>query len=72
MFVCIAHVCLLSTEVKTGCWIPWNWSQGQCEQPGGCWELNMNPLPEQEVFLSAESPLQPLRVSILKKRVEFL
>jgi len=31
-----------------------------CEPPCGCWELNLGPLEEQSVLLTAEPSLQPL------------
>ena len=30
----------------------------RCESPGGCWELNLGPLEEQPVLLTAETTLQ--------------
>jgi hypothetical protein len=30
-----------------------------CEPPRGCWELNLGPLEEQPVLLTAEPSLQP-------------
>ena len=40
-------------KVKTGV------TQG-CESLGGCWELNLDPLREQQVLLTAESSLRLL------------
>ena len=36
-----------------------------CEPPYGCWELNLGPLEEQPVFLTAMSSLQPPHFQIL-------
>jgi hypothetical protein len=40
------------------------------EPPCGCWELNLGPLEEQSVLLTAEPSLQPL-VAILLRRHHF-
>lgn len=37
------------------CQIPWNWRQLSFQ--GGCWELNLGPLPEQPMLLSDEPTL---------------
>ena len=37
-----------------------------CEPPCGCWELNLGPLEEQSVLLTAEPSLQPPCAKILK------
>jgi hypothetical protein len=40
-----------------------------CEQPQGCWELNLGPLEEQPVSLTAEQSLQPLHQILLMSKV---
>lgn len=36
------------------------------KQPGGCWELNLDPLQEQQLFLTSEPPVQPqVRILLL-------
>ena len=43
-----------------------------CEPPCGCWELNSGPLEDQSVPLTAESSLQPLVLTLKKKRAVVL
>ena len=48
------------TEARRGCQVLWNWSRrsllaSQC----GCWELNLCPIEEQQVLLTARPSLQP-------------
>lgn len=56
----------LSTGARRWCLIFWNWAvvSGpicQC----GFWELNLGPLKGQQVLLTAELTLQPLKVSLM-------
>lgn len=43
---------------KEGFLFLWNRSYGCCESPCGCWELNLDPLEEQQVFLTTDPSLQ--------------
>lgn len=36
MYICVSCACLVPTEVRIGCHIPWNWN---CGWPCGCWEM---------------------------------
>ena len=61
--VCELFVCLVPVEairsLGTGV-------TDSCEQPCGCWELNLGPLEEQEMLLTTEPSLQTQNL-ILKK-----
>ena len=67
-FMCLS-VCLCvyvcSPRVYSACGdrrahrIPWNWSHEWCELPCACWKTDSSPLKEPQVFLTAESSLQP-------------
>jgi hypothetical protein len=48
--------------------IPGTGATDGCELPCGCWELNLGPLKEHLVLLTAEPPLQPQYVHIYKHR----
>jgi hypothetical protein len=52
-FVCLcvcAPPCLVLVEVRSGHQIPWYFSKDDGESTCGCWELNQNPLQEQQIF----------------------
>ena len=56
-----------SRRPKEGTGSPGTGGPDGCEPPYGFWELNLNPLEEQQVFLITESPLQfPTIFSYLK------
>jgi hypothetical protein len=40
-----------------------------CEPPCDCWEFNSGPLEEHLVFLTAETSLQPLRITLKEKHL---
>ena len=44
----------------------WDSITDGCEPPGGCWELNSEPLEEQSMLLTTEPSLQPLKKNVLK------
>jgi hypothetical protein len=48
------HVCLFEGVIFPGTGVI-----DSCEQPCGCWDLNLGPLEEQPVLLTAKSSLQP-------------
>jgi hypothetical protein len=58
-FVFCLHICLCES-VR----FPRGGDRGTCELPHGCWELNLGPLEEQPVLLTAESSVQftPLNI----------
>jgi hypothetical protein len=41
-----------------------------CELPCGCWELNLGPMQELQVFLTAELSLQPLMYILLVESMD--
>lgn len=43
-------VCLVCTEISSGCWSPGTRVSGVCEPPLGCWESNPGPLQEEQVL----------------------
>lgn len=52
-------VCLVFTETRSKCEIPWNWSELQMAVRSRCWKSNLGSLQEQQVFLIAEPSLEP-------------
>lgn len=59
--VCVSvyHMHAAPKEARRGHWLLWDWSYRCLFGPYGCWELNLGPLEEQPVVLTAEPPLQP-------------
>lgn len=53
------RVCVDANRGQRQCHIPWSWSFRQL-RAARCvyWELNFDPLKEQQVLFSADSPLQ--------------
>ena len=54
--VCVLPACILHTMCMPG-------AHAEDEPPCGCWELNLGPLQEQQMLLTAELTLQPLPCS---------
>ena len=50
------HVSVVPTEATRGCQV--YWSNKGCEPPLCCWVMNLGPLAEQPVLLTAEPSLQ--------------
>ena len=57
----VSHIraCPVPSEASEGHQIPGTGVIDGCETPCGCWELNLGPLQEQPVLLTAEPSLQP-------------
>ena len=49
-----------------GCQIPGTGGRDSCELPCWCWELNLDPLEEQSVLLTAEPSFQHQNLIIFK------
>lgn len=58
--------CPMPSEVRRGCWIPWNWVMNGCEPPCECWEPNPRHLQKQRVLLVTE--LRSLSTGLRRKR----
>ena len=55
MYVYNVHACCpWRSEESIGS--PWNWSKPPC----GCWELNLGPLQEQQMLLTAKPAFFPV------------
>lgn len=69
MYICAPRVCLVSTEGRRGCWIPWTWITDGWELP---W--SSVPLEEQSILLTVEHLSSPCCISLIKGGVmsEFL
>ena len=63
MHICTPCAHLVPTEVRREHQITWNWSfTDGCEPPCVCQELNLGPLQEQQVPLTAEPAPRPWRI----------
>lgn len=53
-------------------WMPRNWSYRQCtgELSYMCWDLNLGPLEESTVLLTAEQFLQPNKINLQQKTTD--
>lgn len=80
-YVGAPHVCWVHEEARRGYQIPGVIFSGSWEQPCGCWELNPDPLLDEQVLLTDEPLLQPpshfyilcfLKVSFFLSSMPFL
>ena len=62
MDVC-AYVCRVPRRSEEGIGYsnPGTGVTGGCESPRGCWEPNLDPLQQLQVFLASEPSVRPLR-----------
>ena len=69
MYICVAHACSAHGSQKRAL------DPVELEVPRRSWELNLDPLEEQPVVLTAEPSLQPhsthLKVVVVRKTPEF-
>lgn len=59
MYVCVAHACLVFTEVKKRALDLGNRHYDDSKPPCGCQGLNSGPLQEQQMLLTGTPSLQP-------------
>lgn len=58
--ICMTHACSVFADIRGHCQVLWHWSMDGCEPPRESWELNLDSLQEQLVFLTFEPSLQRL------------
>lgn len=54
MYVCVPQACTMNQKSEKGIRYPGTEVTDSCELPDGCWEVNLGPLPEQQLLLTAK------------------